>query len=184
VNTDAQLIAAAGLAVVAGIGLTASRLHHRIRMSAVVMGGAAGACFALDAMFLKGAASRAQDLDAVPVLISLAGFGVASVLGNLIVQRAFQRAPLRLVLPTVTAADPVSAFLIGRLLLHEQLDGGAGSETAVGIGMMAIVIGIALTTTHSRVAVRRPSGERSPEERSPATRPRDEQPARAAVPPG
>lgn len=193
VNVKTQLVAAAGLAMVAGIGLAASRLHHQVRMSAVVMGGAAGACFALDAMFLKGVATRAHNLEVLPVLINLIGFGVASLLGNLIVQRAFQRAPLRLVLPTVTAADPVSAFLIGRLLLQERLDGGAGSQTAVGIGLMAIVAGIALTTTQGRATVLRPSDKRSSlthqsEERSSPTRPaaghvspdRPREPARAA----
>lgn len=155
VDLSVQLIAASALAVVAGIGLAASRPHHRVRLSAVVMGGAAGACFALDAMFLKGVANWTGDLDALPAVISLAGFTVASVLGNLIVQRAFQRAPLRLVLPTVTAADPVAAFVIGWLLLHERLEGGAGSGTAVAVGLTAIVVGIGLTTTRGRTAVER-----------------------------
>jgi drug/metabolite transporter (DMT)-like permease len=155
VDLTVQVIAAAALAVVAGVGLAASRLHHRVRLSALVMGGAAGACFALDAMFLKGVANWTDDLDAFPAMISLAGFVVASVCGNLIVQRAFQRAPLRLVLPTVTAADPIAAFVVGRLLLHERLEGGAGSGTAVVVGLTAIVVGIALTTTHGRAAVER-----------------------------
>jgi drug/metabolite transporter (DMT)-like permease len=153
VDLTVQVIAAAVLAVVAAIGLGASRLHHRVRLSAVVMGGAAGACFALDAMFLKGVANWTGGLDALPAMVSLAGFVVASVLGNLIVQRAFQRAPLRLVLPTVAAADPIAAFVIGWLLLHERLEGGAGSGTAVVIGLGAIVAGITLTTTHGRAAV-------------------------------
>jgi hypothetical protein len=153
VDLSVQLIAAAGLAVVAVIGLTASRMHHRVRLSAVVMGGAAGACFALDAMFLKGVANWTDDLDALPAMISLGGFVVASVFGNLIVQRAFQRAPLRLVLPTVTAADPICAFVIGRVLLNERLEGGAGAGTAVVVGLCAMVAGIALTITRGRAAV-------------------------------
>jgi hypothetical protein len=150
VDLTVQLVAAAGLAVVAAIGLGASRLHHRVRLSAVVMGGTAGACFALDAMFLKGVANWTGDPDALPAVISLAGFAVASVLGNLIVQRAFQRAPLRLVLPTVTAGDPIAAFVIGRVLLHERLEGGAGSGIAVVVGLTAMVVGIALTTSCGR----------------------------------
>jgi drug/metabolite transporter (DMT)-like permease len=153
VDLTVQVIAAAALAVVAGIGLAASRLHHRVRLSAVVMGGAAGACFATDATFLKGVANWTGNLDALPAMISLAGFAVASVLGNLIVQRAFQRAPLRLVLPTVTAGDPIAAFVIGRVLLHERLEGGAGSGIAVVVGLTAIVTGIALTTSHGRTVV-------------------------------
>jgi drug/metabolite transporter (DMT)-like permease len=145
VDLTVQVIAAAALAVVAGIGLAASRLHHRVRLSAVVMGGAAGACFATDATFLKGVANWTGNLDALPAMISLAGFAV--------VQRAFQRAPLRLVLPTVTAGDPIAAFVIGRVLLHERLEGGAGSGIAVVVGLTAIVTGIALTTSHGRTVV-------------------------------
>jgi hypothetical protein len=159
IDLTVQVIAAVALAVVAAIGLSASRLHHRVRLSAVVMGGAAGACFALDAMFLKGVANWTGDLDALPAMISLTGFIVASVIGNLIVQRAFQRAPLRLVLPTVTAADPIAAFAVGRWLLHERLGGGAGSGTAVVVGLVAIVVGIALTTTHGRATVVTPPAE-------------------------
>jgi hypothetical protein len=159
IDLTVQVIAAVALAVVAAIGLSASRLHHRVRLSAVVMGGAAGACFALDAVFLKGVANWTGDLDALPAMISLAGFVVASVIGNLIVQRAFQRAPLRLVLPTVTAADPIAAFAVGRWLLHERLGGGAGSGTAVVVGLVAIVAGITLTTTHGRATVVTPPAE-------------------------
>jgi hypothetical protein len=166
VDLSVQVISGLLVAVVAAIGLWASRLHHRVRLSAVVMGGAAGACFALDAVFLKGVANWMDDLDALPALISLAGFVVASVLGNLIVQRAFQRAPLRLVLPTVTAADPVSAFVVGRWLLGEHLQGGRGSGTAVAIGLAAIVTGITLTTTHGRASAAgtapAPVGTRAP----------------------
>lgn len=153
VDLTVQLVTGALVAVVAGLGLAVSRLHHRVRLSAVVMGGAAGILFALDAVFLKGVANWTGDLDALPALVSLAGFVVASGLGNLIVQRAFQRAPLRLVLPTVTAADPLAAFAVGRWLLGERLQGGAGSGTAVVVGLLAIVLGITLTTTHGRTAV-------------------------------
>jgi hypothetical protein len=163
IDLKVQVIAAVALAVVATIGLSASRLHHRVRLSAVVMGGAAGACFALDAVFLKGFANWTDDLDALPAMISLTGFIVASVIGNLIVQRAFQRAPLRLVLPTVTAADPIAAFAVGRWLLHERLGGGAGSGTAVVVGLVAIVAGITLTTTHGRATVVMPPAEAEPE---------------------
>jgi hypothetical protein len=159
IDLTVQASAAVALAVVAAIGLSASRLHHRVRLSAVVMGGAAGACFALDAVFLKGVANWTGDLDTLPAMISLTGFVVASVIGNLIVQRAFQRAPLRLVLPTVTAADPIAAFAVGRWLLHERLGGGAGSGTAVVVGLVAIVAGITLTTTRGRATVGTPPAE-------------------------
>ena len=63
------------------------------------MGAAAGVCFALDAVFLRGLTAALSPFDRIGVLINLAGFAVASVLGNLVIQRGFQMAPLRHVLP-------------------------------------------------------------------------------------
>ncbi len=146
VDTGVQLTAAIALAVVAAIGLSASRVRRRPNRSAVIMGAAAGACFALDAVFLKGVANWVDDLDALPVATGLAGFVIASLLGNLIIQRAFQRAPLRLVLPTVTAGDPVAAFGAGRWMLREHLQGGSDAHTAVILGLAAIAVGIITTT--------------------------------------
>jgi drug/metabolite transporter (DMT)-like permease len=152
VDVTVQAVTAAVLLAVGGIGLFGSRLHHWTRTSAILMGAAAGGCFAVDAVFLKGVANNADDLDALPALISLAGFAVASLIGNLVVQRAYQRAPLRLVLPAVTAADPLAAFLVGRWVLDERLQGGAGSSLAVGLGLVGMAVGITLTTTGSITA--------------------------------
>jgi hypothetical protein len=138
------------LSVLAGLVATAFvgfRLHHRLRLSALVMGATAGACFAVDAVFLKGLADDATDLDAAAALFSLAGFVVASGVGNLVVQRAYQLAPLRFVLPAVTAGDPLAAFGMGRLILHEHLQGGPTSSLAVTAGLIAMAVGITVTTT-------------------------------------
>src|SRR4051794_588977 len=149
VGLDEQLITAAALVVVAGIGLIGFRLHSRVRLSALVMGSAAGACFALDAVFLKGLADYVGTLDALPSVLDLAGFVAASTVGNLIVQRAYQLAPLRFVLPAVTAGDPLAAFAIGKLVLQEHLTGGAFAVLAVSGGLAAMAIGIVVTTTPS-----------------------------------
>jgi drug/metabolite transporter (DMT)-like permease len=144
-----QVVAGAALLGVAGFGLIGFRLHSRVRISALVMGTAAGACFALDAVFLKGVADYAGDLDALPTLLDLAGFAAASGLGNLIVQRAYQLAPLRLVLPAVTAGDPLAAFVVGTLVLGETLQGGTWATLAVTAGLILMAVGITITTTAS-----------------------------------
>jgi hypothetical protein len=151
VDITVQSVTGVMVLAVSGIGLVASRAHHQIRLSAMTMGIAAGTCFALDAVFLKGLALATNDLDALPALINVLGFATASGLGNLIVQRAYQRAPLRLVLPAVTAADPLCAFAVGRLLLHEHLSREAGSGTAVAVGLVAVVVGITLTTASAHL---------------------------------
>jgi drug/metabolite transporter (DMT)-like permease len=131
---------------VAAVGLLVGRTRLPRPVVAIVMGGAAGACFALDAVFLKGVAGSAGHLGTWPALLDLAGFLVASVLGNLVVQRAYQQAPLRHVLPAVTAADPVAAAVIGVVILHEHLPAGPLAVVGLLAGLAAMVIGIVAAT--------------------------------------
>jgi drug/metabolite transporter (DMT)-like permease len=135
---------------VAAVGLLVGRTRLPRPVMAVVMGGAAGACFALDAVFLKGVAGSVGHAWTWVALIDLVGFIVASVLGNLVVQRAYQQAPLRHVLPAVTAADPVAASVIGVLILHEHLRAGQLAVVGLLVGLAAMVVGIVAATARVR----------------------------------
>jgi hypothetical protein len=147
IDAGVEVKAALILAAVAAVGLTASRVRGRTGVTAAVMGAVAGVCFAVDAVYLRGVAIHLDDLDALPALTNLAGFALASMVGNVIVQRAYQRAPLRVTLPAVTAADPLAAFLIGRLMLGEHLSPGTAALTAAWVGIAAVVVGVVVTTT-------------------------------------
>jgi glucose uptake protein GlcU len=114
------------------------------------MGGAAGACFALDAVFLKALAGAEPHLLTWRSLLDLGGFLLASVLGNLVVQRAYQQAPLRHVLPAVTAADPIAASVVGVALLHEHLRSGPLALVGLVAGLAAMVVGIVVATARVR----------------------------------
>src|SRR3954462_4764603 len=119
--------------LVGGGALLRSRHRPGGRRTAVVMGAAAGVCFALDAVFLRGLTAALSPLTVIVLLINLAGFAVASVLGNLVIQRAFQMAPLRHVLPAMAAAEPVTAFLCARFIFGEHLQGGPRGTIGVGV---------------------------------------------------
>jgi drug/metabolite transporter (DMT)-like permease len=150
--------------LVAALGLLAGRTRLPRAMVAVVMGGAAGACFALDAVFLKAVAGAITTMG-WRGLLDLGGFVLASVLGNLVVQRAYQQAPLRHVLPAVTAADPLAASVIGVALLHEHLRPGMVAVGGLVGGLAAMVVGIVAATAgvpgDQRVDEREPVGSRS-----------------------
>ncbi len=124
--------------------LLTSRRRPKGRRTAIVMGAAAGVCFALDAVFLRGLTATLSPIVLLPLLINLAGFGVASLLGNLVIQRAFQLAPLRHVLPAMAAAEPVTAFLCGRFVFGERLQGGLTGALGVGGGLLLMVCGVVL----------------------------------------
>jgi drug/metabolite transporter (DMT)-like permease len=130
--------------LVGGGALLTSRQRPRGRRTAVVMGAAAGVCFALDAVFLRGLTAALSPFDRIGLLINLAGFAVASVLGNLVIQRGFQMAPLRHVLPAMAAAEPVTAFLCARYVFGEHLGGGVVGALGVGGGLVLMVCGVVL----------------------------------------
>ena len=132
--------------LLAAVGLLAGRTRLPPPAVAVVMGGAAGACFALDAVFLKGLAGAGSHVLSWGPLLDLGGFLLASILGNLVVQRAYQRAPLRHVLPAVTAADPLAATIVGVALLHEHLRPGSLALAGLVGGLAAMVVGIIAAT--------------------------------------
>ncbi len=130
--------------LVGGGALLTSRRRPKGRRTAVVMGAAAGVCFALDAVFLRGLTAALSPIVLFTLLINLAGFGVASLLGNLVIQRAFQMAPLRHVLPAMAAAEPVTAFLCGRYVFGERLQSGVSGAVGVGGGLFLMVCGVIL----------------------------------------
>jgi drug/metabolite transporter (DMT)-like permease len=132
------------VALVGGGALLTSRRRPRGRRTAVVMGAAAGVCFALDAVFLRGLTAALSPFDRIGFLINLAGFVVASLLGNLVIQRGFQMAPLRHVLPAMAAAEPVTAFLCARYVFGEHLNSGVVGALGVGGGLLLMVCGVIL----------------------------------------
>jgi hypothetical protein len=142
IGLEASAITLVLAVLIAALGLLVWRTPMSRPLVAVIMGCAAGTCFALDAVFLKGVAGAAHHLASVPVLFDAAGFVLASVLGNLVVQRAYQQAPLRHVLPAVTAADPLAATVIGLALLHEHLRAGSVAVVGLVAGLAAMVVGI------------------------------------------
>ena len=146
IGFDASVVTLVLAVGIASLGLLVWRTRLSRPLVAVIMGAAAGTCFALDAVFLKGVAGSVRHPATLSALLDLGGFLLASVLGNLVVQRAYQQAPLRHVLPAVTAADPVAAAMIGLALLHEHLRPGDLAVAGLLCGLVAMVVGIVAAT--------------------------------------
>jgi drug/metabolite transporter (DMT)-like permease len=146
----------AAVGVAGGVALTLAHQRPKGRLTAMVLGAAAGVCFALDAVFLRGLAGTLSRFDTVTELTDAAGFAAASVLGNLVIQRAFQIAPLRHVLPAMAAAEPMAAFACGRILFGERLQSGPTGVLAVTGGLAMMAAGVVLCSI--RPPQRRPTG--------------------------
>jgi drug/metabolite transporter (DMT)-like permease len=134
----------AAIAVIGAGALLRARLRPGGRRTATLLGSAAGACFAVDAVFLRALAGAVAPFDTVTVGTDVAGFAVASAAGNLAIQRGFQLAPLRHVLPAMAATEPVAAFACGWVLFGERLQPGVVGVTAVVAGLVLMVAGVVL----------------------------------------
>lgn len=136
-----------GGATAAAIGAAvavAERGHVRDgrRWRPALLAAGAGTCFALDAACLKSAA-HALDTggSGLVAVASVAGFGAAAVVGNVLVQRAFHLSALTVALPILTAAEPVAAVALGIALFAEQLHAGVGSHVGGFAGVIALTAG-------------------------------------------
>lgn len=154
---------ATSLAVAAATltGVLASRRRVDVRWGARLLAAGGGACFAVDAVFLQRLADlfahgvapvAGSGVELLAALADLGGFVGASTVGTVAVQRAYQVAPLSVVQPALAAAEPVTAFLVGVLVLHEGVRGGAGGYLVLVGGLAAIISGIFLGLLPERPA--------------------------------
>ncbi|MEU8979646.1 DMT family transporter [Streptomyces sp. NPDC048309] len=73
---------------------------------------------------------------------------VLGVTGLVLVQSAFETAPLRMSLPALTAAQPLAGILCGVGFLGDQLRTDVGALTWQAAGLAGVVVGIVLLGLH------------------------------------
>jgi drug/metabolite transporter (DMT)-like permease len=74
--------------------------------------------------------------------------GVIGLTGILLVQSAFEMAPLRMSLPSLTAAQPLAGIACGVGFLGDRLRLNAGALAWEVVGLAAIVVGVVLLGRH------------------------------------
>lgn len=146
------VVACSAVVLIALVLLIRSRRSAGGTAQARALAAGAGACFAVDAVFLQRAAAAGHAAAAsgpgwsltalVPVALGVGGFLAASAVGGLAVQRAYQVAPLRCVQPAVAAAEPVTAFAVGVAVLHEGVRWGLPGFVLLVAGITSIIAGI------------------------------------------
>jgi drug/metabolite transporter (DMT)-like permease len=168
VVTVPLLLAGAGVAVATSTAVVRSRHEVGQRWAARWLAAGAGACFAVDAVFLQRLAAAAGPLlhrhasgeDLVAAIVGAVGFLASSAVGGIAVHRAYQVAPLRSVQPALAAAEPVTAFVLGVGVLGDGVIGGAAGFALLVTGFAAITAGILLGLPEpAGVAQRVPPGQ-------------------------
>jgi hypothetical protein len=146
-----------GLALV----LTTHAKRSRLSSGPVLLAVAAGLLYGVQDALTRVSGQRFSEGGLMELLTGWQPYGVLvlGVTGLILVQSAFETAPLRKSLPALTAAQPLAGIACGVGFLGDRLRTDTGALAWEAGGLAAIVVGIVLLGMHPAM----PSGARRPE---------------------
>ncbi|MFJ6572911.1 DMT family transporter [Streptomyces sp. NPDC091292] len=140
------------IGIMLGLALLLTTFAKRSRLSAgpVLLALAAGLLYGVQDALTRVSGQRFSDSGLASLLVSWQPYGVLvlGVTGLILVQSAFETAPLRMSLPALTAAQPLAGIICGVGFLGDQLRMDAGALAWEAAGLAAIVGGIVLLGMH------------------------------------
>ncbi|MFI7404518.1 DMT family transporter [Streptomyces sp. NPDC049541] len=146
-----------------GLALLLTTYAKRSRLSAapVLLALAAGLLYGVQDALTRVSGERFTQGGLTELATGWQPYGVAAlgVAGLILVQSAFETAPLRMSLPALTAAQPLAGILCGVGFLGDRLRTDTGALAWEAAGLAAIVSGIVLLGLHPCM----PSGTAKPE---------------------
>jgi drug/metabolite transporter (DMT)-like permease len=138
--------------IVAGIALLLTIKARRLPPSseAALLALAAGLIYGLQDSLTRVCGEIVKDENAASLFMHWQPYAVGflGLVGLLLVQSAFEMAPLRMSLPSLTAAQPLAGIACGVGFLGDRLRVTTGALAWQAVGLAAIVIGIILLGRH------------------------------------
>jgi len=135
-----------------GLALLLTTYARRSRLSAapVLLALAAGLLYGVQDALTRVSGERFTQGGLTELVTGWQPYGVAAlgVAGLILVQSAFETAPLRMSLPALTAAQPLAGILCGVGFLGDRLRTDTGALAWEAAGLAAIVGGIVLLGLH------------------------------------
>ncbi|MFF9161233.1 DMT family transporter [Streptomyces longwoodensis] len=140
------------IGVMVGLALLFTTYAKRSRLSAgpVLLALAAGLLYGVQDALTRVSGERFADGGFTELLTGWQPYGVLvlGVTGLVLVQSAFETAPLRMSLPALTAAQPLAGIACGVGFLGDRLHTDTGALAWEAAGLAAIVAGIVLLGLH------------------------------------
>ncbi|MFF3353835.1 DMT family transporter [Streptomyces sp. NPDC002917] len=138
--------------VVVGIALLLTTFAKRSQHGAApaLLAVAAGLLYGLQDALTRMSGEVLSDAGSTALVTSWQPYAVVvlGVTGLILVQSAFETAPLRMSLPALTAAQPLAGIACGIGFLGDQVRTDAGALAWQAAGLVAIVVGIVLLGLH------------------------------------
>jgi drug/metabolite transporter (DMT)-like permease len=149
VAPDLHWVLGSGCVVAAVAVLTAVARSANPARKAVLLGTASGVLFALQASLTQRAVHLLSNRGLVELLMSWEGYACAAtaLVGMLLLQSAFEAAPLPASYPAVVTTELVSGVALGVLVLGGTLALGTLAITATAVSLLVMISGIRLLTT-------------------------------------
>lgn len=149
--------------LVAGIALLLTAKARRLQPSAeaALLGVAAGLLYGLQDALTRVCGEVVQDEGTASLFVHWQPYAVVAIglTGMLLVQSAFEMAPLRMSLPSLTAAQPLAGIACGIGFLGDRLNVTTGALTWEAVGLAAIVVGVILLGRHPAMPTGVPQSE-------------------------
>ncbi|MEV5596786.1 DMT family transporter [Streptomyces sp. NPDC052496] len=140
------------MGAVLGLALLLAACARRVRMSreAALLGVAAGLLYGLQDALTRISGERFGHGGWAALLTGWQPYAVLAlgVVALVMVQSAFETAPLRMSLPALTAAQPLAGIACGVGFLGDRLNLTAGALAGEAAGLAAVVTGIVLIGRH------------------------------------
>lgn len=153
--------------LVVGVALLLTALARRLRptLEATVLALAAGLLYGLQDALTRICGQIAEAEGALALFTHWQPYVIVAIglTGLLLVQSAFETAPLRSSLPALTAAEPLAGIVCGVGFLGDRLQVTTAALAWQAAGLAAIVAGIVLLGSHPCM----PSGPSGQRERDP-----------------
>jgi len=138
--------------VVAGAALLLVSVARRLPLprQATLLALAAGLLYGLQDALTRTAGQRVEHGGVDLLLRSWQPYAVVAigVVGLILVQSAFESAPLKMSLPALTAAQPLAGIACGVGFLGDQLRVTSGALAGEGVGLLCIVLGVFVIGRH------------------------------------
>ncbi|WP_055492682.1 DMT family transporter [Streptomyces sp. TP-A0356] len=150
-----------GVMVGLALLLTTYAKKSRLIIGPMLLGLAAGLLYGVQDALTRVSGQRLTEGGWAEFFTSWQPYGVLAlgVTGLILVQSAFETAPLRMSLPALTAAQPLAGILCGVGFLGDRLRTDTGALAWEAAGLAAIVLGIVLLGLHPAM----PRGSSEPE---------------------
>ncbi|WP_069815500.1 DMT family transporter [Streptomyces sp. TP-A0874] len=124
-----------------------------------LLAAAAGALYGLQDALTRMSSTIASDHGALSLLVHWQPYAIVAlaVTGLMLVQSAFEAGPLRMSLPSLTAAEPLVGIVCAILLLGDRLRVSPIALAGETIGLVAVIVGVFILGRHPAMPTGKPS---------------------------